>query len=379
MKVTQIYEILNSTIKETLGETAVVNEDLSNIVDVGNEVFDAAAVDNYVKKLVNHIGKVIFEDRVYQGSAPSVMMDAWEFGSVLEKISSDLPEAQTNDTWGLQSGTEYKQDIFYQPTVSAKFYNSRITFEIPMSITERQVKESFSNANQLNGFITMLYNSVDKAMTINLDNLIMRTINAMTGATLNEGNAVRCVNLLKDYNAKYTKELTADKALYDADFIRYASYVMGMYKDRMAKISTLFNMGGKERFTPSDMLHVVLLSDFAKAADTFLKSDTYHNEMVSLPNYESVAYWQGSGTNYDFADTSSINVKLPGGEATVNKTGIIGVMFDRDALGVSNLDRRVTSTYNAKGEFYNNFYKFDCGFFNDENENFVVFYVADGE
>lgn len=376
MNVQQIYTIINNVAKETLGETAVINEDLSNIVDFGNEVFNASAVDNYVKKLVNHIGKVIFENRVYKGSAPSVLMDAWEYGSIVEKISADIPDATANDTWNLTNGTEYNQDVFYQPTVSAKFFNSRVTFEIPMSITERQVKDSFSNANQLNGFVSMLYNAVDKAMTINLDNLIMRTINSMTAATMNDNDPVRCVNLLSLYNTQYSQTLTAAKAMYDADFIRYASYMMGIYKDRMSKISTLFNIGGKERFTPDDMLHVVLLSDFAKASDTFLKSDTYHNEMVSLPHYESVPYWQGSGTGYSFADVSSIDVKLPG-ETTVKKSGILGVMFDRDALGVSNLDRRVTSAYNAKGEFYNNFYKFDCGFFNDKNENFVVFYVED--
>lgn len=319
---------------------------------------------------------MIFENRVYKGSAPSVLMDAWEYGSIVEKISADIPDATANDTWNLTNGTEYNQDVFYQPTVSAKFFNSRVTFEIPMSITERQVKDSFSNANQLNGFVSMLYNAVDKAMTINLDNLIMRTINSMTAATMNDNDPVRCVNLLSLYNTQYSQTLTAAKAMYDADFIRYASYMMGIYKDRMSKISTLFNIGGKERFTPDDMLHVVLLSDFAKASDTFLKSDTYHNEMVSLPHYESVPYWQGSGTGYSFADVSSIDVKLPG-ETTVKKSGILGVMFDRDALGVSNLDRRVTSAYNAKGEFYNNFYKFDCGFFNDKNENFVVFYVED--
>lgn len=378
MKVTQVYEIMNAVTSEVLGETAIVNEDLSNIVDIGNEIFDQTAVDNYVKKLVNHVGKVVFENRTYNGSAPSVLMDSWEFGSVLEKVTADLPEAQENDTWGLQSGQEYSQDTFYQPAISAKFFNSMVTFEIPMSITERQVKESFSNANQLNGFITMLYNAVDKSMTVKLDSLIMRTINSMTAQTINDANAVRSVNILKEYNTKYGTTLTAEKALYDVDFIRYASYIMSIYKDRMAKISTLFNIGGKERFTPADMLHVVLLSDFAKASDTFLKSDTYHNEMVALPNYESVPYWQGSGESYSFADVSSIDVKLKG-EATVKKSGIIGVMFDRDALGVSNLDRRVTTNYNAKGEFYNNYYKFDCGFFNDANENFVVFYIADGE
>ena len=173
MTVKQIYELMNGVTEELLGKTDLVKEDLSNVVDVGTELFNAKDVDSYVRSLVNHIGKVIFVDRPYAGSVPSVLMDSWEFGSVLEKISADLPEATENESWELENGQEYKQDIFYKPSVSAKFFNSMITFEIPMSFTEKQVKQSFSNAAQLNGFVSMLYNSVDKAMTVKMDSLVM--------------------------------------------------------------------------------------------------------------------------------------------------------------------------------------------------------------
>lgn len=376
MKVTQIYSILNSVMQETLGSETVVNEDLTNIVDLGNEVINTDNVDNYVKKLVNHIGKVIFKDRIYQGSVPSVLMDSWEFGSVLEKVAADLPAATESDTWKLEDGKDYSPDIFYQPSVSAKFFNSKVTFEIPLSFTELQVKESFSNVNQLNGFLTMLQTAVENSMTVKLDSLIMRTINNMTGETLSDNNAVRAVNLLVTYNAEKGQKLTALQATKDPEFIRYASYMISLYVDRLAKISTLFNVGGKERFTPADKLHLVLLSEFAKASDVYLQSDVFHDEKVSLPNYESVPFWQGSGKDYGFGSTSTIDVKTSSGK-TVKKTGILGVMFDTEALGVSNLNKRVTTNYNPKAEFYTNFYKADAGYYNDLNENFVVFYVAD--
>lgn len=397
MTVKQIYELMNTVTGEVLGKTNLVAEDLSNVVDVGTEVFNAAAVDNYVKTLVNHIGKVIFVNRPYSGKIPSVLMDSWEFGSVLEKISCDTPEATENESWDLVDGQEYKQDIFYKPTVSAKFFNSKVTFEVPMSFTEKQVKESFSNAAQLNGFISMIYNAVDRSMTIKIDGLVMRTINSMIAQTLNAdktaftggygtASTARCVNLLKLYNDKFfpagtggtanPDALTAAKAIYDPEFIRFASYTMGVYVDRLASISTLFNVGGKDRFTDAANLHVIMLSDFAKGADVYLQSDVRHNEMTRLPNYETVPYWQGSGQNYEFDSTSAINVKIDA-STTVNIDGIVGVMFDRDALGVSNLDRRVTTAYNAKAEFFNNYYKFDAGYFNDTNENFVVFFVSD--
>lgn len=396
MEVKQIYTIINSVSGEVLGKTDIVQEDLTGIVDLGKEVFNQSAVDNYVKSLVNHIGKVIFVNRPYAGKVPSVLMDAWEFGSVLEKISADVPAAEENDTWNLTDGTEYKQDVFHKPTVTAKFFNSRVTFEVPVSITERQVKESFSNAAQLNGFISMIYAAVEKSMTIKADALIMRTINNMiaetvladaqkfgataagnmAGADLSSASTARCVNLLKLYNDKVgtSAKLTAAKAITDPDFIRFASYVMGTYADRLQSISTVFNVGGKERFTPKDMLHVVLLSDFAKAAQTYLYSDTFNRGDVLLPQAETVPFWQGSGKNYEFASTGNIKVKESGGKA-VEISGVLGVMFDRDALGVCNLDRRVTTNYNAKAEFFNNYYKFDAGYFNDTNENFVVFFI----
>ena len=389
MEVKQIYTLINSVSGEVLGKTDIVQEDLTGVVDLGTQVFNANAVDNYVKSLVNHIGKVIFVNRPYAGKVPSVLMDAWEFGSVLEKISADIPAATENDTWDLTDGETYSQDTFHKPTVTAKFFNSKVTFEVPVSITERQVKESFSSAEQLNGFLSMIYSAVEKSMTIKADALIMRTINNMVaetlkadkkafgGASVNYASAstVRCVNLLKLYNENKGTTITAAKAITDPEFIRFASYQMGLYADRMQTVSTLFNVGAKERFTPVDMLHTVLLSDFAKAAQAYLYSDTYNKDQVLLPNAETVPSWQASGKNYDFASVSTINVKSASGEA-VNVSGVLGVMFDRDALGVCNLDRRVTTTYNAKAEFFNNYFKFDAGYFNDTNENFVVFFVA---
>lgn len=380
MKVTQLKDIVNSATSEVLGKTDVVNDDLSNLVDVGNEIFDSENVDNYVKKLIDRIGQVIFVNRLYAGGVPSVLMDSWEYGSVVEKISVDMPEADENDSWNLQDGQTYSQDTFYQPKVSAKFFNSKVTFDVKLSFTTEQVKESFSNVNELNGFISMLETGVKNSMTVKLDGLIMRTINNMTGQILNSANGLQKVNLLTEYNAVSGQTLTANKALMDKDFLKFASLTIKKYQARITKMSTLFNAGGKARFTTTDNLHTVLLSDFADSAEVYLLSDTFHNDTVSLPNHETVPYWQGSGKSYAFDDISKIDVKIDAGNKTpkqVTQTGILGVMFDTNALGVSNLNQRTTTSYNARAEFYTNYYKMDAGYFNDLNENFVVFYIAD--
>ena len=384
MKVNQIYNIVNDITNEITGKADLLKEDLSNIVDVGKELLTKTDTDNYVKTLVDRIGKTIFTNREYKGKIPSVVMDSWEFGSVLQKITADLPQATENDSWELENGTSYDPNIFYKPNVSAKFFNSKITFEIPLSFTERQVKESFNGATELNAFISMLYNAVDKSMTVKMDSLIMRTINNMIATTYDTdtvGN--RKINLLEMYNTAKglteTNKLTVAKCMTDKEFLRFASMQIALYIDRIGTMSTLFNGGAKERFTPKDLLHIVLLSNFAESSKMYLESDTFHKELVELPNYENVPYWQGSGKNFAFDDVSKINVAIKNGNTTkdVTVSGVIGVMFDRDSLGVANVDRRVTTNYNPKAEFFNNWFKFDAGYFNDFNENFIVFYVAD--
>ena len=387
MEVKQIYDIMNTVTNEVLGKTDLVKEDLSNIVDVGTEVFNADAVDNYVRSLVDHIGKVVFVNRPYTGIAPSVLMDGWEYGSVLEKIMvTKLPEAVENESWNLQNGASYDVNVFHKPEVSAKFFNKRVTFDIEMSITREQVKSSFDNAEQLNGFISMIYTAIDKSMTVKTDNLILRTIDSMIGETLaadfsdgkySEGSGIKAVNLLKLYNDEHGTKLTAAQARINPDFIRYASYIIQLYKSRLAGISTLFNIGGTDKFTSSDRLKTIYLAEFASAARVFLydANGQLKDGNITLPQAETVPYWQASGTGFNFSDTSKISI-VTGSGKTVEASGILGVMFDRDALGVSNLERTVDSVYNGKGRFFNNFYHFTSGYFNDKNENFVVFFIA---
>lgn len=390
MLMTQVYEILNTITTEILGEEVIVNEDLSNVVDIGRAFANLDnGLDNYVRRLQDHIGRMVFVDRVYSGRAPRVLMDGWEYGSIMEKVRAALPEATENESWSLEDGASYDPNVFTAPQVSVKFFNKRVTFEIPISITERQVKSSFSNATQLNAFYSMIQTAIENSMTVKLDSLIMRTINSAIAETIyseypsgsssyDDSTGVRAVNLLYMYNDTLSESatpLTAADAIHDPDFIRFASYQMALYSDRLAVISTLFNIGSTEKFTPKDRQHFVMLSEFKRAADIYLQSDTFHDEFTKLPDAESVTYWQGSGVDYAFESTSAINVTTADNH-TVSASGILGVIFDRDTLGVANLDRRVTTNYNPKAEFWNEWHKSDAGYFLDLDENCVVFFVA---
>ena len=384
MKVEQIYAIMNNITKEMLGDTIVVAEDLSNIVELGQQFEDVVGLDNYVRKLPDHVGRVIFVDRKYEGRAPQILMDGWEYGSIMEKIATRIPEAVETEDWQLTDGQSYDPNVFHAPDVYGEFWNKRVTFEIDMSITRKQVKSSFDNVTQLNSFLSMILNSIETSLTVKLDALIMRTVNNMIGETFYSefptgtytgASGVKAVNLLYLYNQKYSANLTADKAIVTPEFIRFASYTMANYMDRIKVLSNLFNIGGESRFTPESKLHVVMLSEFKNAANVFLQSDTFHDSYVALPNSDGVAFWQGSGTDYGFSSTSEVKIKTASGH-DVDATGVLAVMFDRDTLGVSNLDREVRTHYNEKADFWNYFYNAFAGYFNDTNENFIVFYAA---
>ena len=379
MKVTQIKELVNSSLKEVNGTSEVLKEDLSNVVDIGKDLANNDDIDNFVKKLVDRVGKTVFNDRLYQGSAPSVLMDAWEFGSIVEKVDADLPNVEENDSWNLQDGKSYDQDIFYQPKVSAKFFNSKITFDIPMSFTKMQVKSAFNSATELNSFLSMLMTKVQNALTVHLDGLIMKTINNFTAQVVHANKGLQTVNLLSLYNDVTGENLTSAKALTSPTFIKFANLTINSYRDRIAKMSTLFNAGGVNKFTPLANQHLVVLSDFASASKVYLEADTYNQDNVKISNYDSVPYWQGTGTKYGFNDISKIDVAIKDGSTTteVTQSGILGVLFDTNALGVSCQNPRTTTAVNARAEFYTNFNKYDAMYYNDLNENFIVFMVAD--
>ena len=395
MDVTQIATLVNSVNSEIIGESALLEENLSNVVDVGKAVFSATSYDKYVSALVDHIGKVIFVDRKYTGELASLYRDNWEYGAVMEKVYvTEMPVAVENESWKLEDGASYDPNVFTQPKVAAKFYNKKTTFEVDLSIADIQVRSAFDSATQLNAFISMLMNSVDTAINIRLEGLSERVINTLIANTVYndipdlapQKGGIKAVNLLKEYNTAMgltgDSALSVDDALFTPDFIKFASYTISRYVKRIEKPSKLFNCGGLLRHTPANMQHLILLSDFKAAADVYLQSGVFNDQFTALPMSESIAYWQGTGTDYSFSSISKIDVDIvdPANEAQTVRVawgGVLGVLFDHWAGGITNDKRRVTSNYNAKAEFTNMFYKQDANYFVDLNENCVVFFIGE--
>lgn len=374
MTVTQIATILNTINTEVAEGAALVNEDLSNVVDIGTTVFDATWKDNYVKSLIDQIGKMVFVDRPYAGYAPSILRSAWEYGSILAKVRTKDFDAKQNPSWQLTPGTTVNQFEYNPPEVKQTFWNQKEAWQIDCSFAEEQVKSAFRSVEQLNAFFSMIESTIDNSRTQKMDSLVMRTINRLIASTINTAGA-QVIPLLTLYNTDYAPAtpLTAARAHTDPQFLRYLAFMMLDVKDRLKVRTTVYNQGGTgyPTYTPDADLHVVINSLYGRAMDVFMQADTFHNDLTRVGSYETVPFWQGSGTTYAVADRTKIDVTI--GTDTVQQSYIVGVMFDEDAAAINNNNMRVTSAYNANGEYYNNFYKVETSCMNDVGENVVVF------
>lgn len=410
MKVKQIANVLNNVYNamqigtSDVVETSVsVHDDLSNIVDVGKQVLSfldsgnvATNYDNYISKLIDQIGKITFVDRAYTSQAPNILRDSWEYGSIMMKVRAELPEARDNDTWNLsrfglpttaktENGAGLGEDaypdpfILSKPNVEARFFNSKVTYEVPITLATYQLKEAFQSASQMSRFFSMIENRIRVKKTLCTDALIMATIRNLIANKVGSGAGV---NLLAVYNDGRKTPLSAADARKDPDFLRFAAKTIMLYKRYLAEASTLYAEGDYVTYTPADRLRAVFLSEFAKDLEVYLYSNTFHDEFVKLDGYSEVGYWEGTGNSAadGFSQRSKISstyIKMDGTTDTVSQDGIIAVLFDEQAAAVCNENDRVTSIYNPRGEYTNYFFKWDASFLNDMQENVVVFYIGE--
>lgn len=395
MQAKQISDVLNYAIeREVAGEVDPIKEDLSNIVDVGKTATETLTANgntnDFVKTLIDRIGRVKYIDRTYATQAPNILKDSYEYGSILMKVRAEVPDFQENSSWklglfdgeGIADQKSLDPFVISAPNAVSKVYNSKITYEAPITISDLMLKQAFTSASEMGRFIAMIENRIQLKMTLSTDALIMRTINNLIGLKINGGKNV--VNLLAEYNAGVAEAnaLTPAQALRSTDFLRFATKTIALYKDYLKTASVKYNDSDNYiTFTPSDRLKFVALSEFAKDMETYLYADTYHNEFVKMDGYSTVPFWQSQGSSDDdFLIRSSIDILANDGSANgvpVVQSGIVAVMFDEEAAAVVNENYRITSQYNPRGEYTNYFYKWDAGYMNDTYENCVVFVIAE--
>lgn len=377
-KVSQIYDLVNQTAKESMGEQAITVKDVSSLIALGDSVLASNTdTENFLNTLVDRIARTVFSVRQYESDSEGMVRHPFEFGCIVQKIYVDLPEAKKNDAWEIGKG-DYTPKFapVIKPTAKQKLFNGVSTWEVDVTIPDFMFRTAFTNETSMATFIDAIFTAMDNMMTLALENNANLTRASFIARKIKGGKPCGAINLLHEYNTITNAGLTVESALMNAEFLAWASRSINLWVKRMSKMSVLFNEEGYKRHTPKDKLVVNLLQDFTSACDTFLGANTFHDELVKLPMYDSVAYWQGAGESFDFNDTSAINIKLDdSAQGTISKKGIIGVIYDYEAMGVTLNERRSTSDRNNHDEYTNYYNKANIGYFNDMSENGIVFYL----
>lgn len=375
-KVEQIYTLVNETAKESMGEKAIAVKDVSSLIALGDSVLSSESdTENFLNTLVDRIARTVFSVRRYETDTEGMVRHPFEFGCIVQKIYVDMPEAKQNNSWEI--GKEGYTPVFapvIKPTAKQKLFKGITTWEVDVTIPDYMLRTAFLNETSMATFIDAIFTAMDNMITLALENNANLTRASFIARKLKGGKPCGAINLLHEYNTLTSASLTVEGAMMNAEFLAWASRAINLWVKRMSKMSVLFNEEGYKRHTPKDKIVVNLLQDFTSACDTFLGANTFHDELVKLPMYDSVAYWQGAGESFDFNDTSAINIKIDESN-TITKKGIIGIVYDYEAMGVTLNERRSTSERNNHDEYTNYYNKTNIGYFNDMSENGIVFYL----
>ena len=376
--VKQIYSILNDVAKQSLGTEAIAVVDTQSFISLGDKVLKSDTdTENFLSKLTDRIAKTVYSVRNYTGINKNLMREPFDYGVIVQKIHVEMPEAKENNAWEIgKPGYTPTYAPVIKPTVSQKLFNKLSTWEIDVTIPDFMLKTAFLNESSMATFIDAIFTAMNNAMVMCADNNANLIRANFIGNKIHSAKPTQSINLLSQYNTLTNANLTVASCLRDVDFLKWATMQISLWTKRMRVMSKLFNEDSNSKFTSGEYLVLDVLQDFASSTATFLQSDTYHKELVALPMYNEVPYWQGSGTSFAFADTSKISVKIDGTNE-VTQGGIIAVAYDYNAIGTTINEPRSTTERNNKDEYTNYYNKATIGCFNDLGENGIVFYIAE--
>lgn len=375
--VNQIYALVNDAAAEAFGSKAIAVKDTGTLVSLGDVVLSSDTnKEGFYKALVDRIGRTVIAVRDYMPKTRAVKRDEMDWGVIYQKISYKARQAVENPSWKTDAQAN-PFDVEIQTEAVQKLFSVIGTYSYEDSIPDYQLFTAFTNAQAMGAYISGIYTNMRNSLAIAEENLANLAISTNIAGVIAKGKATQKRNLLTEYNGLTGATLTVESCLRNIDFLKYATREIKTVIDNMTQMSVLYNSEDIPRHTPNDKAVVEVLGLFASATDTYLQADTYHNDMVKLPNYEKVVYWQGAGQSFGFADVSKINITNANiQELPVEQGGILAFVHDIDSAASIIYRRRSHSIYNPRSERYNIFEKADEGFAVDLSENAVVFYIA---
>lgn len=380
MNVNQIYTLLNSISSQTFGQNAPTATDLTGLISMGETITSSTDKDKFFNSLVDRIGKTIIRTLDLSVKFPKIMYDSFEFGAVLQKITVETMNAVESEPWKI-GNNNYTPNQFAitKATVRQSLFSGMNVWSVKTTIPDSILKTAFTSESEMGALINGIIDSMEKSMVNQISEMNRMAVNNFIAEKIHLDNGV--VHLATEFNTAYSltgdDAVTLNNAKYNKDFLRFMSNRMGDYLRYLRNPTTLFNAEQVVRETQRDNMHAFLIGEIASGFDSFLASDVYHNEMISLPLYEEVDFWQSmrdSNLKPNMVSSSTIDITTSNGHE-VSKAGVVGAFIDRNAIGTTAYNVRTTTDRNNDGEYTNYSHKCDIGYFNDLSENGVIFVV----
>lgn len=367
MTTEQIYTVVNSAASQALGTGAIAAIDTASFVSLGNAVLSSNAnTEAFLNTLAQRIGRTIISYREYKNKLRNLVLNDFEYGAILQKIKVAMPTAEEDESYDLTDGQSVDHYKVSKPVVNQKLFVTRSPYQFKITIQHKHLKEAFLSESAMGGFLAAVFGEVRNAIEYALENLGR---GCYANYIAEVAGTAREIKLVTEFNALNGGSVTAANALSNKDFLNYAFRRINEHIDYFQDMSTLYNDGSATRHTPKADIRIKLLSQFVRAAETVTQYAAFHDSLVDVDGvYDPVSYWQSAQTRYQVKAARASN------DAETTVSNIVGVMHDRDALGIYQINETVATTpINAAGLYYNQYYHERQLWFNDLSENFVIF------
>lgn len=371
--------ILNNIRKQVTGETPIAIEDATQFVSVATTLLQAG-YDPVLNAITQMVSRTIFSIRPYNRKFGGIKVDSEQWGAIVRKLSIADKDWDQDVRFELVDGQAVDMYKVNKPNIlQTNFYGQNV-FEKSYTIFRDQLDNAFSGVAEFGRFMSMVVQNVSDMIEQAHEAIARMTIANFIGGKIAASNGV--IHALTEYNTATGKSLT-DTTVYDPanfnDFCKWLYARVATLTALMTERSQEFqiNVTGKEinRHTPYEFQKVYMYNPFLNEMNARVLADTFHADFVEYADVEGVNYWQSIETpnqikikpNYMDA-TGSI---VEGDETTVDK--LIGVIFDRDAVGYTTIHNwSATTPFNAKGGYWNTFHHFTERWYNDFTEKGLV-------
>lgn len=376
MNTNQIYSILNDIVGQGIGTiTPIGTVNAENLVSIGAEVLSSTTnTEAFLNALAQRIGKTIIRFRKYENKLSGLLLDDFEYGAIVQKIRIAMPDAESDESFGLTNGASVDHYKVAKPDVQQKLFVTRTPYQYHVTIQREMLKEAFTSEDAMGRFISAIFGEVRNGIDFGLERLGRTAITNMiaesygASAAAPKQNVVNLGTLYRTINAN--APATADGLLNDPDFLRFAISEMNTRKDMMQELSVLNtpDANALPTFTPTDRMHSFILSAFQRRLETVVQYAAFHDEFVRVADTENLTYLQNA------TDPFAIDVKRASDGTNITVDNVVGIIFDRDACGMyKRMEDTLTTPVNAAGRYYNTYWHLQQLWFNDLSENFVVF------